>query len=406
MSGISEGAGGERLHGLDAVRGFALIGGVVLHATMSFFPGQQLWIVKDASESVELAGLFYVLHVFRMAVFFLLAGFFGRMLLQRKGLGSFVGDRLKRIAGPLATFWPIVFPAIVACLLWGLVQSSHGQPLPSGPQPNPFTVDAFPLTHLWFLYLLLIFYPAALLMRALTGWAGGLTDRLSGLLVKSWVPIIPALATAAVLAFANKWPLWFGVHTPDTGLIPSLSPLIVYGIAFGLGWCVQRRMELLEVWRSRWVFNLLIGAAATVVCLVIIGVQPTTEPLRPVELTWAYSLSYGLGLWGWTFGFIGMGLAVFSGHSPARRYLADASYWIYLVHLPIVMALQVLVAPLDWPWPLKFAAILAAAFAVMLASYQLLVRHSFIGAMLNGKRPRKAKAGSADAAPVLQPETL
>ena len=45
--------GGERLHGLDAVRGFALIGGVVLHATMSFFPGAQMWIVKDAAEGAK-----------------------------------------------------------------------------------------------------------------------------------------------------------------------------------------------------------------------------------------------------------------------------------------------------------------------------------------------------------------
>ena len=40
------------------------------------------------------------------------------------------------------------------------------------------------------------------------------------------------------------------------------------------------------------------------------------------------------------------------------RYVADASYWIYLVHLPIVAALQVLVGKLPWHWSIKFPLIL------------------------------------------------
>ena len=52
------------------------------------------------------------------------------------------------------------------------------------------------------------------------------------------------------------------------------------------------------------------------------------------------------------------------------------------------MALQVAVSQLDWPWPVKFAAIMLIALPVMFASYQLLVRYSFIGAVLNGKRMR------------------
>ena len=167
MSRHVEQMGGERLHGLDAVRGFALLGGVALHATMSFFPGQQLWIVKDAAESVELSVVFYVLHIFRMTVFFLLAGFFGRLLFQRRGTGGFIKDRLKRIALPLVSFWPIVLTGIIACLIWAAIQANGGQVPANSPPPPPITVETFPLTHLWFLYLLLIFYAGALLLRGL-----------------------------------------------------------------------------------------------------------------------------------------------------------------------------------------------------------------------------------------------
>ena len=47
----------ERLHALDAVRGFALIAGIIFHATVSFLPGPKgvpLWIVTDSQPSVVL----------------------------------------------------------------------------------------------------------------------------------------------------------------------------------------------------------------------------------------------------------------------------------------------------------------------------------------------------------------
>jgi glucans biosynthesis protein C len=57
------------------------------------------------------------------------------------------------------------------------------------------------------------------------------------------------------------------------------------------------------------------------------------------------------------------------------------------------VALQAAVSQLDWPWEVKIAVILSVAFPLMFASYQLVVRHSFIGAILNGSRaPKPAKA--------------
>jgi peptidoglycan/LPS O-acetylase OafA/YrhL len=90
-------------------------------------------------------------------------------------------------------------------------------------------------------------------------------------------------------------------------------------------------------------------------------------------------------------------LRFLAGFSPVRRYLADASYWLYLIHLPILMTLQVAVSQLDWPWPLKFAAIMLIALPLMFASYQWLVRYSFIGTVLNGRRMRSG--GQLEPAP-------
>ena len=69
-----------------------------------------------------------------------------------------------------------------------------------------------------------------------------------------------------------------------------------------------------------------------------------------------------------------------------RRYLADASYWIYIIHLPLVMAAQVLMLEAPLPWWGKLMAVTVGVTAVSLISYELLVRHTFIGRGLNGRR--------------------
>ncbi|HZW15450.1 MAG TPA: acyltransferase family protein, partial [Brevundimonas sp.] len=81
-----------------------------------------------------------------------------------------------------------------------------------------------------------------------------------------------------------------------------------------------------------------------------------------------------------------LALRFFSGVSRVRRYLADASYWIYIVHLPLVMAGQVMLLNASWPWWVKLTAGVVGVMAVALLSYELLVRHSFVGRWLNGRR--------------------
>lgn len=68
------------------------------------------------------------------------------------------------------------------------------------------------------------------------------------------------------------------------------------------------------------------------------------------------------------------------------RYVADSSYWMYLVHLPIVVWLQVAVAEINAPWWLKLAGVTLATIAIALVTNDLFVRSTFVGALLNGRR--------------------
>ncbi|MEO8670228.1 MAG: acyltransferase family protein [Tahibacter sp.] len=389
----------ERLHGLDALRGFALILGVALHACMSYLPdAQYLWIVNDGHPSLALSVLFYFIHLFRITLFFVIAGFFGRLAYHRLGLRGFARDRWRRIAVPLLVGWPPLFAAIVAAIVWGAWLKSGGH-LAQEASPGPaFTPSDFPLTHLWFLYVLCGFYVVTVALRGAFarldpfGLLRAHIDTAVGALSRPGYAVLLALPLAACLWMQPGWLLWFGVPTPDHSLYPNLPACVGYGVAFGFGWLLQRQPDLLSRIQAHWQAHLLVALITTAACLFLTGPTPVLSPEPDSLVRGAYALAYASAGWAWTFALFGIALRFMGRASPVRRYLADASYWIYLVHLPIVMALQVIAAQLDAPWWIEFPVLLGMAFAVMLATYHAFVRHSFIGRTLNGRRmPRHRK---------------
>jgi peptidoglycan/LPS O-acetylase OafA/YrhL len=390
-----------RLHALDAVRAGALLLGVFFHATVSFLE-PRIWLVGDVSTSPAMNVTFYVLHIFRMTVFFLIAGFFARMLLERRGVGGFIRDRAKRILTPLVAFWPLIFVSIIAVTIWAFLQANPdvaSGKAPAPPPPPPMSAQTFPLTHLWFLYVLLIFYAAALLLRGLFAIVDrkgavrvGVVDRVVKAIVTSGLtPIVFGAPLAAALWFKPDWMMWFGVPTPDIGFVPNTPALVAFGAAFGLGWLLERQMDLLRVWERRCLLNLAFAVIVTAVCLWFAGPTPVLAPAPQDWKKLTYAIAYTLAIWAWTVALIGLALRYLSKSNSMIRYLADASYWIYIVHLPLVLALQAAVAQLPIPWYGKYAAILAVAFPIMLISYHTLVRYTFVGAILNGRRHERKR---------------
>ncbi|PWF55316.1 acyltransferase family protein [Massilia glaciei] len=366
-------AGGQtRLHALDAVRAFALLLGVVLHATMSFFPGPRLWLVDDSEGSVLLSATFFVIHMLRMTTFFLVAGFVARLSFDNLGAAAFFKDRLRRIGVPLVVGWPILFVALMA---------AAGMPATA---IDGVTFAYFPLIHLWFLYLLALSYMAIALVHPLLALSGA--NRIARLLLRPWA-VVPLAAPLCLSLYLHPyWMMWFGIPTPDHGWLPNLPAIAGYGVAFAFGWLAQRQREALGIWKRHWIFNLLLACGCTAFCLFQAGAAPLLMPVPQGSMKLAYAASYSLGAWSWALALIGMAQRFLSAYGRVRRYLADASYWIYLVHLPLVVLLQGMVAQLAWHWSAKFAVILAAAFPLMLGSYSLFVRRTVVGAILNGRK--------------------
>ncbi|WP_432760780.1 hypothetical protein [Pseudoalteromonas aurantia] len=73
------------------------------------------------------------------------------------------------------------------------------------------------------------------------------------------------------------------------------------------------------------------------------------------------------------------------------RYISDASYWVYLIHVPILIYIQMPLLALDISIYLKFLISVVFTLAISFASYHLLIRFSFMGKLLNGKKYHRNK---------------
>jgi ABC-type multidrug transport system ATPase subunit/peptidoglycan/LPS O-acetylase OafA/YrhL len=412
-------AGQDRFHSLDAVRAFALLLGVAFHATMSFIPGMLpgIWVTVDTSPSVALGQLFFVSHIFRMALFFVIAGFFARVLYTRSGLRGFWANRLKRIAVPLIVGWCLAFPLYVWVQSRGLAQLFGGHP-PAPPANMHLPPGFFPFMHFWFLYALLLLYPLVLVLRRgllLIDRSGVLrhaVDRATDLVLGTPAALLlaPALLGAPLaltLFLRQAWVYWGGIPAQDVTYIPQLTVLVGFGTAMIVGWLLHRRTALLQSFEKRWIGHLLIALAATAYCCSVVGTRFT---ILPAPMDWHKALfagAYVVALWSWIFAIMGVALRFLHGESRVRRYVADSSYWIYIAHLPVVAAFAVVVR--SWPvhWAFKYGFVLAASFALLFASYHFLVRPTFIGEWLNGRKyPRRSASSHVAAAPTASPMAL
>ncbi len=408
----------ERFHGLDAVRAFALLLGILFHGVeslVSYMP-PYLWAVKDAQSSVVIDAFFYQAHVFRMQAFFLVAGFFAHQLYHRRGARGFLTHRLQRIGLPLVVFWPVVYLLIHLLWTWGyqrmgyLAQNpataslSYWQVVGTGLTSLQWLNNGFPWTHLWFLYLLLWFCAGVLLVRPLVTKADPRerirrgVDNLVGWSTRRWWGSL-------LLSLFTMVPMWgmkngFGVDTPDYGLLPKAAPFLVYGFYFTLGWFVHRQKEvlrgLLKYWPQNLLLSLLLIGLLTFSFLSVAYHPPQPGQAAPTALQQAipfvFASLYGMAAMTGVWAFIGLMMAFFSHPSPAIRYLSDASYWCYLIHLPVVVFFQVLVVPYPWHWAFKLTLILLPSFAILLLTYHYLVRNTWLGKFLNGRSDSKAAA--------------
>ena len=284
----------------------------------------------------------------------------------------------------------------------GLGAAQLGKPL-APPSPPNGALLPLPLAHLWFLWLLFWFYPLFIgsrwMLLRLAG-SGEECRRRADTVVRwicttAWGPVLLALPLAIGLYQHEAWRTWEGIPTPDRALVPNLPALLAYGTAFGFGWLLHRQTHLLQRLARHWLAYLSAAVILTAICIALGGSSPATAlpPLQGVRRM-AYIGGYGIAVWCWTFALVGAAMRFLSKESPRRRYLSDSSYWLYLVHLPLIFGLQAMVMRWNLHWSIKFSLIMAFATPILLLELSLSGPAYLDGLAAQRTPPSAAGAGS------------
>ena len=478
----------RRRYDLDALRAFAMLLGVGLHAALAFFPAP--WWVQDSTSSFNgpYDEFLWAVHGFRMPVFFLMSGFFTALLWRRRGLRSLLGHRLRRVALPLAiglvTLVPVVDwvgeravvsqvdrddifalvfvgsvsgveglleagvdietrtepggwtplhaaaftgnaemvellisrgadPAPVAHASEGetplglafhfgheeaadlLVVHEGREPLPEGMEWSDIPAwgegaeysgedrltQIEHLHHLWFLWFLLWLVAGFAAVAAIADRGGPGRGVWPGRVMWLMIPltIVPQLSMGG----GGAYPI-FGSDTSDA-LLPLPHVLFYYATFFAFGAMMYgrrgRKGKLMvdTIGRPWWL----------ILAFSFLIVLPLGLHFTFVDFQWPVaSVLQVLYAWGMCFGLIGLFRVLLPRERRGVRYLSDSSYWVYLVHLPLVIAAQMIVGDWNLYAGVKFLMICAAVTILSLLSYQAFVRYTPIGTLLNGKKVR------------------
>lgn len=386
---------------MDSLRATAMTLGIFFHAALSFVPtAQYWWIIEDQNTDKLYYYIFFLLHAFRMPLFFLIAGFFGRLLYYRLGLIPFIRHRTVRIIIPLMTGLLILVPLIHSLYIYKIFYVGSQDLFPAfflataGYLFSAEYTANFAPAHLWFLYYLIMLYVILItLTRVLSyirksGFHSLIDNVTTRLLGSFWKPVVLSVPTVLIFYFMPKW----YIETPDKGFIPDIDVLIFYGIFFTFGWVLHRQSNLLEQLKKyAWPYTIIAMVIFLPVSIYLQGfkTQPAGEYYRLIELCALLSLS--LLIWLVIFGLMGMFGRYLNGGNFYIRYISDSSYWLYLIHLPIVMYLQVVLAESNIAAFWKFMIISLITIIVCLITYRYIVRYTFIGKILNGFRPTPDK---------------
>ena len=375
--------------------------GVVLHTALVFLP-TDVWIYQDPDSSPFLSVLLVqVIHIFRMPVFFVMAGFFGAMLFERRGAGAFSLHRFDRIVIPLVVGWFVLYPLVAWSISFAMTYSA----IPAGEgalaaafermSVNADFAEAGPL-HLWFLYYLVYYYVAFGLLTKLFQVFGGPVIRwfrccigalATGRLRWLRVPVLVILTTPLMLTMDEP-----GIDTPMVWA-PVWHIIFLYAAYFGVGWIIYEHREIvaqLERWAwLRMLLAVILIGAVFVLTIYYMGVTADWKSGRPfIDLRLLFALIQLLevtSVWVLILALTGVCERLFRSEAAWVRYLVDASYWIYLMHLPLTFFVPALFRHWNINGTLKMLVMMVLVTIPLIITYHLLVRGTAVGHVLNGR---------------------
>lgn len=370
-----------RLHHLDFLRALTMLLILPFHAIV-------LVGLRGGTNEVEDAVLWAV-HVFRLPLFFLVAGFFAALLINTRGTKDFLRNRAIRIGIPLMIGVVAVVP-VITLEIQALAEQPHrpwAEGLAAFADPHP--------SFLWFLWYLVLIYVGSLLVSQLLASLPRCREILlasaSRLLPLRLAPL-PLAIPAALLLY--RQPTWLADAPPES-FAPRPDLLAYYAIFFTVGWLLFASPDLREAIERQPRRYLVLAALAIppALALYLLQGEPAIGASRVFHLVALLLLS--IATWSLVFGLLGAARRFGNHPNPTLRYWTDAAYWIYLSHFPVMAVIALAIAALPIPESLRLIILAAGTLAVIFPAYGAFVRHTAVGHILHGPRVRKRASARA-----------
>ena len=369
-----------RYHGLDALRGMAMLLGIVLHAALPYIPNVEAFWPADGSSSHVINTIFQFIHIWRMPLFFILAGFFANLIISKQSWRSWWGNRFLRIGLPIIVFSPLMSLTLPWIFKYGgtgelvFFYSDEGQPF-----------------HLWFLWQLMIFVIFTAIFRLPYLLGVGVLNSLNriGLGFIGSVCRNSKSVLSGIL-FRSRFPIVFIILCSVINL-PTQGNLIVNpvatGLYFAIGYSLYGNTSLFTFLKAHWRYYFLAGLVAFTL-YVILEYMKSDEYLRAISepvaaITVSITIICGVLF---SYAFIGLAEKGFGAYNPRLRFISDGAYWMYLIHLPIVTLITFFMFNLHIPIEIKFLIAIVMTSILCLGTYKYFVRSTPICIFLNGRR--------------------
>lgn len=381
----------KRYHSLDGLRAVMMLLGIVLHASVNYAQTpvvQEYYFFKDSDVSPVMDVLVMLIHLFRIPVFFVMTGFFACMLYYRRGPQRMLENRKDRIIIPFAFFWPLMTGLMILVVLGAthfLEYGSWGVDVGLLEKYPTEGLVSFGTMHLWFLYYLMIYVVLTMPICFVMEKQPEVREffyRLSDQVFKGYWGLLWLIVPLAVLGLVGRG----GMLNADMSFLPSPLSVAYYGTFYIVGWYLYHHLDAVDRFRGNAWGYVAVALAATTCYLGLLIARANVGDVAGVLMRPLLALLASLSIVMFIPGLIGLFERYFSGYSPVMRYITDASYWVYLVHLVFILLFAVLIHNWNVGPFIKFFVVIIAASAVSFGSYHLMVRRTGIGVLLNGRK--------------------
>ena len=362
------------MHGLDLARAVLMFVGVIYHGALLFKVGGG-WRIEAESTHQVFNAITDGIHLFRMHAFYLLSGFFVALVAAKDTSKTSAWKRISRLAIPM------LFVGFTANTLMNQFSAAWD----FDTNIATYIMKGQWLGPLWFIGNLIAYY-------ALSPIVLGVIEKIPQLdRAKLWMltPVLFLTALAMVVAVSIS-----GKYLLEMFLMLHFKNLLLYFPVFVLGLLLHRTLDVFTKALSLRGTLLILGAAA--------GMRVLASVLH------FYDIHYVLGETMQQYFALAVAFAVIAMFNqlakpgPVLKYFVDASYTLYLVHMPVIVLLHSGLAPVHLHWSVEYPLIVTVTSGLcLLLHHQIVARIPLAGFLLNGTNlKRKSVSDNMATAPV------